>query len=168
METGIYFCRTKCWYNWHLCPVLHSAQHIGKTSKIFSSIHPRWMIIAGESIKRRMKTVFRKCQSDTDSIYCPFGPERKTVTIISVKLVKSADTDLLLMTHIGPNPLMLSENMALKSSREKPATGKNSNKAKRKLCSHLKEPLYLFSICQNKTSIKVWVKNKLHFFLKNK
>lgn len=92
-----------------------------------------------------MKTMFRKYQSDTYSIYYPFGPERKTVTIF-VRLVKSADTDLLLMAHIGPNPFMLSENMALKGSREKPTTGKERHKAKIKLCFHLIEPLYLFSI----------------------
>lgn len=104
------------------------------------------MIITEESIKRRTKTVFRKYQSDTYSIYCPFGPERQTTTLIFVRHVKSADTDLLFMAHIGPNPLMLSENMALKVSREEPATGKDNNKAKRKLCFHLVEPLYLFSI----------------------
>lgn len=72
------------------------------------------MIITGESIKRRMKTVSRKYQSNSYSIYCPSGPERQTVTIIFMSLVKSADTDLLLMALIGTNPLMLSENMALK------------------------------------------------------
>lgn len=88
------------------------------------------MIIAGESIKRKMKTVFRKYQSDTYSINCPFGPERQAVTIIFVKLVKSADTDLLLMAHIARNPFILSENVALKGSREKPQQKKTATKPK--------------------------------------
>lgn len=155
----IYFCRTKCWHNWHISSVLHSAQHMGKISNMFSRIHWRWMIVAEESIKRRMKIVFRKCQSNTYSIYCPFGPERHTVTIFFVRLVMSGDTDLLLMAHIGLNPLMLSGNMTLKGSREKPSTGKDSNKAKRKLCFHLVEMLYLFWMWQNKICIKIWVKN---------
>lgn len=81
------------------------------------------MIIAGESIPRRMETVFRKCQSDTYIVYCPFVPERQNVTIIFESLVKSADTNPLLMVHIGRNTLMPSENIALTGSK-----GETSNR----------------------------------------
>lgn len=101
------------------------------------------MIIDEESLKRRMKTVFRKYQSDTYSIYCPFGPERQTTTIIFVRHVKSVDIDLLLMAHIGPNPLMLSENMALKVSREEPAATKTATKPKESY-AFISKNLYIY------------------------
>lgn len=67
------------------------------------------MIIAGESIPSEMETTFRKCQSDTYIVYCP---------IIFDRLVKSSDTDPLLMVHIGPKMLTPFENMALVGSKE--------------------------------------------------
>lgn len=58
------------------------------------------MIIAGGSIPIRRETMFRKCQYDTYIVYHPFVPERQNITTIFERLVKSADTDPLLMVHI--------------------------------------------------------------------
>lgn len=80
------------------------------------------MIIAGESMPRRIETVFRKCQSDAYIVYCHSVPVRKNVTIIFDRLIKSADTDPLLMVCIDPNTLMPSENMTLIRSK-----GEDSN-----------------------------------------
>lgn len=158
METGNYFWRTECCQHWNMSLVLHSVLYIRQVSKIIPSTHWRFTIIAGESIPRRIETVFRKCQSDTYIVYCYFVQMRKNVTIIFDRLIKSADTDPLLMICIGPNTLMPSENMALIRSKGEDS---NTERQQQSIVFSSKEALHLFSICLNKINKKFMVKNKL-------